>query len=58
VFVALGIQQEMPMRHIVIVAFLALQYFSALSHKWHDFFGGKNVIQCKLRVLIFTVTFV
>jgi len=37
VFVALGIQLAMSMRHIV--ACLALQYFSTLSHKRHDFQG-------------------
>jgi len=37
VFAALGIQQAMGMRHIVIVACTALQYFSKLFHKRHNF---------------------
>jgi hypothetical protein len=36
------------------VACPALQYFSALSHKRHDFL--KNVIEHKMRVLIFSTT--
>jgi hypothetical protein len=32
VFVALGIQRAMRMRHIVIVACPTIQYFSTLSH--------------------------
>ena len=47
----------MPVCHIVIVAFLALQYFSTSSHKWHDFWKKKG-IKHKLRVLIFSVIFV
>ena len=35
-FVALGIQQAMRMRHVVIMASPALQYFSTLSHKRQD----------------------
>jgi hypothetical protein len=37
VSVALGIQHAMRMRHIVTVAWPAVQYFSTLSHKRHDF---------------------
>ena len=37
VCVALGIQQEMRIRHIVTVACLALKHFSTLFHKRHDF---------------------
>jgi len=37
VFVALGIQHTMRLRHIVSVACLALQYFFTLCHKRHDF---------------------
>jgi len=35
VFVALSIQHAMRMRHFFICP--ALQYFSTLSHKWHEF---------------------
>jgi hypothetical protein len=34
--VALGIQHAMRMRHAVTCGMPALQYFSTLSHKWHD----------------------
>jgi hypothetical protein len=34
VFVDLCIQHAMRMRHIVIVACPATQYFATLSHKW------------------------
>ena len=45
VFVALVIQHAMHMHHIVIcMACLALQHFSTLSHKQHDF-RGKKVIE-------------
>jgi len=39
VFVDLGIQHTMRMRPILSpsVACPAIQYFSTLSHKWHDF---------------------
>jgi hypothetical protein len=37
VFVALGFQHEMRMRHVVVCALLALHYFSTLSHKRHGF---------------------
>jgi len=38
VCLALGIQHAMRMRHIAIMAIPAVQYFSTLSHKRHDFF--------------------
>jgi len=43
VFVALGNQHAMRMRHIVIlssVAFPAIQYVPTLSHKRHELWGG------------------
>ena len=57
VSVALGIQHMMRMRCIILlsVASLALQYFSALSHKLHDF--QQNAIEHKMCVLIFSTTF-
>ena len=57
VFVALGIQNAMRLRYLSFVACLALQYFSALSHKQHDF-RKKKIIEHKMRVLIFSTTFV
>jgi len=42
VFVALGIQHAMRIRQISSVASAALQYFSMLSHKRHDFFKEKS----------------
>ena len=57
VFVALGIQYVMRMRHIVIVVCTALKYFSTLSHKWHDFRKKKNAIERKTCVLIFSTNF-
>jgi hypothetical protein len=47
VFVALVIQHVKRMRHIIICECLAPQNFFTLSHKRHDFQGGK-VIEHKM----------
>jgi hypothetical protein len=46
----------MHKRHIPSVAYPALQYFSTLSHKWHDF--RETVIEHTMCVSIFSTTFV
>jgi hypothetical protein len=56
--VALFIHDAKRMRHIILscVACLRIPYFSILSHKRHDF--REKIIQHKIRVLIFSTTFV
>jgi hypothetical protein len=56
VSVALGILHAMYESHISSVAYPALQYFSTLSHKWHDF--PETVIEHTMCVSIFSTTFV
>jgi len=49
VFVALVTQHAVRIRHVVLlsVAWLAVQYFSVLAHKRHDFRGNKiSSIKC------------
>jgi hypothetical protein len=56
VFVALVIQHVIRMRRITLssVGWTAVQHFSTLSHKWHDFRGaGGGVTEHQKCVLIF-----
>jgi hypothetical protein len=55
VFVALGIQHAMRMRHIVICGLPGCKYFYRLSHKRHDF--RKTTTEHKMCVLIFPIHF-
>jgi hypothetical protein len=39
------------------VAYLTVLYFYTLSHKWHEYRGGKKrFIKCKICVLFFSIT--
>jgi hypothetical protein len=58
VFVALGIQHEMCMRHFVICGLYGSKYFSTLSHKRQEFRKKKKVIEHSICVLIFYAAFV
>jgi hypothetical protein len=55
--VALGIQYAMRMCHIVICGLTGSTIFCNLSHKKHDY-REKKVIEHKMRVLIFSTTFI
>ena len=55
--VALGTQDSKGMRHMSSVPYPALQNFSTLYHKRHDF-RIKRVNEHEMRVLIFSTTFV
>jgi hypothetical protein len=57
VFVALGIQQAMRMRHIVICGLPGSTVFFHIFHKRHDF-RKKKVVEHKVCVVIFSKTFV
>jgi hypothetical protein len=58
VHVAMLTQHSTRIHHIVtsFVNHLAPQHFSTLSHKWRNFW--ETVVQRKMRVLIFSATFV
>ena len=58
VLVALGTQHAKHMRHMVICALPALQYFSTLIHKRQDLKKKKKVIEHDMRVSIFSTTLV
>jgi hypothetical protein len=56
VFVTFVIQYAMRVRHIVIVAYPALQYFSTFFSQMERFLK-KKVTEHKTRILIFSTEF-
>jgi len=56
--VTLVIQHAMRMRHLVKCGLPRSTVFSILSHKGHDFRKKKKVIEYKMCVFIFSITFV
>jgi hypothetical protein len=60
VFVAVGIQRAMRMRHIISpsVAYRALKHFSTLTHTPRDLKKKEKPLKTKMCVLIFSTTFV
>ena len=58
-FVAVVIQHAKGMGRIILslVVSMALSYFFTLTHKGHDI-RKKKVIEQKIRVLIFSTTFI
>ena len=46
-FVALGTQREMHVRHFVVCGFSDCTIFSTLSHKPHVFFEKKKLLNIK-----------
>jgi len=65
VCVALGIQYATRMHYdlglsscIIDLGLSGCTIFSTVSHKWHDFRRKKNVIEHKMRVLIFSTIFI
>jgi hypothetical protein len=55
-FVAIGVQPAMHMRHNVICELYGSTIFSILFHKRHDF--RKKITEHKIRVLILSTTYV